>query len=37
MAKKLTPETIEEAAKHLDNIQSGRTPVLNGDGAKKRT
>ena len=35
MAKKLTPETIEEAAKHLDNIQSGRTPVLNGDGAKK--
>ena len=37
MAKKLTPETIEEAAKHLDNIQSGRTPVLNGDGAKKES
>ncbi len=35
MAKKLTPETIEEAAKHLDNIQSGRTPVLNGGGTKK--
>ena len=37
MAKKLTPESIEEAAKHLDNIQSGRTPVLNGTDAKKES
>ena len=32
MAKKLTPETIEAAAKHLENIQSGKTPILKGNG-----
>ena len=34
MAKKLTPETIEAAAQHLENIQSGKTPILNGSGSK---
>jgi len=37
MAKKLTPESIEEAAKHLDNIQSGKTPILNGKGSKEES
>ncbi len=32
MAKKLTPETIEAAAQHLENIQSGKTPILKGNG-----
>ena len=32
MAKKLTPENIEAAAKHLENIQSGKTPILKGNG-----
>ena len=35
MAKKLTPETIEAAAQHLENIQSGKTPILNGKGNGK--
>ena len=34
MAKKLTPETIEAAAQHLENIQSGKTPILKGSGSK---
>ena len=37
MAKKLTPETIEAAAQHLDNIQSGKTPMLNGKGPKEES
>ena len=39
MAKKLTPETIEAAAQHLENIQSGKTPILkgNGKGPKEET
>ena len=39
MAKKLTPENIEAAAKHLENIQSGKTPILkgNGKGPKEET
>jgi len=37
MAKKLTPENIEAAAQHLENIQSGKTPILNGKGPKKET
>ena len=32
MAKKLTPENIEAAAQHLENIQSGKTPILKGNG-----
>ena len=28
MAEKLTPEKIEEAAKHYENITSGKTPIL---------
>ena len=28
MANKLTPENIEAAAQHLENIQSGATPIL---------
>ena len=30
MANKLTPENIEAAAQHLENIQSGVTPILDG-------
>ena len=37
MAKKLTPENIEAAAQHLENIQSGKTPILNGKGPKEET
>ena len=37
MAKKLTPENIEEAAKHLENIQSGKTPILNGKGSEEKS
>ena len=39
MAKKLTPETIEAAAQHLENIQSGKTPILkaNGKGPKEES
>ena len=36
MAKKLTPETIEAAAQHLENIQSGKTPILNGKGSEQK-
>ena len=32
MAKKLTPENIEAAAQYLENIQSGKTPILKGNG-----
>ena len=32
MAKKLTPETIEAAAQHLENIQSGKTHILKAKG-----
>ena len=31
MAKKLTPEKIEAAAQHLENIQSGKTPILKSE------
>ena len=31
MAEKLTPEKIEEAAKHYENITSGKTPILEKD------
>jgi len=31
MAEKLTPEKIEEAAKHYENITSGKTPILDKD------
>jgi peptide deformylase len=34
MADKLTPEKIEEAAKHFENIQSGKTPILKTDKEK---
>ena len=37
MAKKLTPENIEAAAQHLENIQSGKTPILNGKGPKEES
>jgi hypothetical protein len=30
MANKLTAENIEAAAQHLENIQTGKTPVLDG-------
>ena len=30
MANKLTPENIEAAVQHLENIQSGVTPILDG-------
>jgi peptide deformylase len=30
MANKLTPENIEAAVQHLENIQSGATPILDG-------
>ena len=36
MAKKLTPENIEAAAQHLENIQSGKTPILNGKGPEQK-
>ena len=35
MAKKLTPENIEAAAQHLENIQTGKTPILNGKGSEE--
>ena len=28
MANKLTAENIEAAAQHLENIQTGKTPIL---------
>jgi len=31
MAEKLTPAKIEEAAKHYENITSGKTPILEKD------
>ena len=31
MAEKLTPEKIEEAAKHYENITSGKTPILKSE------
>ena len=34
MAEKLTPAKIEEAAKHYENIQSGKTPILKTDKEK---
>ena len=38
MAEKLTPAKIEEAAKHFENIQSGKTPILEKDkGLLKET
>ena len=38
MAEKLTPEKIEEAAKHYENITSGKTPILEKDkGLLKET
>ena len=37
MAKKLTPETIEAAAQHFENIQSGKTPILNGKGSEEKS
>ena len=30
MANKLTTENIEAAVQHLENIQSGVTPILDG-------
>ena len=30
MANKLTPENIEAAVQHLQNIQDGTTPLLDG-------
>ena len=30
MANKLTAENIEAAAQHLENIQTGKTPILDG-------
>ena len=37
MAKKLTPENIEAAAQHLENIQSGKTPILNGKDSEEKS
>ena len=38
MAEKLTPAKIEEAAKHYENITSGKTPILEKDqGLLKET
>ena len=37
MANKLTPENIEAAAQHLENIQSGKTPILNGKGSEEES
>jgi len=34
MANKLTPEKIEEAARHFENIQSGKTPILKSETEK---
>ena len=31
MTNKLTPEKIEEAARHYENITSGKTPILEKD------
>jgi len=31
MAKKLTPENIEEIGKHYEDIQSGKTPILKSE------
>ena len=31
MAEKLTPEKIEEAARHYENITSGKTPILDNN------
>ena len=31
MADKLTPEKIEEAARHYENITSGKTPIIKKD------
>ena len=31
MAEKLTPAKIEEAAKHYENITSGKTPILKSE------
>ena len=31
MAEKLTPEKIEEAARHYESITSGKTPILEKD------
>ena len=36
MPKKITPENIEAAAQHLENIQSGKTPILNGKGPEQK-
>ena len=35
MAEKLTPEKIEEAAKHYENITSGKTPILKSEKETK--
>ncbi len=37
MANKLTPENIEAAAQHLENIQSGKTPILNGKDSEEES
>ena len=38
MAEKLTPAKIEEAAKHYENISSGKTPIIEKDkGLLKET
>ena len=37
MAKKLTPENIDAAAQHLENIQSGKTPILNGKDSEEKS
>ena len=34
MAEKLTPAKVEEAVKHYENIQSGKTPILKTDKEK---
>ena len=34
MVNKLTPEKIEEAARHFENIQKGKTPILKTDTEK---
>ena len=35
MAEKLTPEKIEEAARHYENITSGKTPILKSEKETK--
>ena len=34
MAEKLTPAKVEEAVKHYENIQSGKTPIIKTDKEK---